>query len=80
MKKVGNMKLYSFEELLEEDYGKVGTPERDAFERRVDEAVRLSLGHPSSHATRQQALEQVAMLKATKEAMEGERKLTRLTD
>jgi hypothetical protein len=39
MKKVGNMKLYSFEELLEEDYGKVGTPERDAFERSVDEAV-----------------------------------------
>ena len=38
-KKVGNMKLYSFEELLEEDYGKVGTPERDAFERSVDEAV-----------------------------------------
>jgi len=27
MKKVGDMKLYSFEELLEEDYGKIGTPE-----------------------------------------------------
>ena len=39
MKQVGDMKLYSFEELLEEDYGKVGTPERDAFERSVDEAV-----------------------------------------
>ena len=32
MKKVGDMKLYSFEELLEEDYGKVGTPERDAVQ------------------------------------------------
>ena len=42
MKKVGDMKLYSFEELLEEDYGKVGTPERDAFERSVDEVVRAS--------------------------------------
>jgi hypothetical protein len=30
--------------------------------------VRLSLGRPSSHATRQQALEQVAMLQAAKEA------------
>lgn len=39
MKKVGDMKLYSFEELLEEDYGKIGTPERDAFEYSVDEAV-----------------------------------------
>lgn len=39
MKKVGDMKLYSFEELLEEDYGKIGTPKRDEFERSVDEAV-----------------------------------------
>jgi len=42
------MKVYSFEELLEEDYGKVGTPERDAFERSVDEAVqayRVGGGH-----------------------------------
>jgi hypothetical protein len=30
--------------------------------------ARLSLGRPSSHATRQQALKQVAMLKAAKEA------------
>ena len=30
--------------------------------------ARLSFGRPSSHATRQQALEQVAMLKAAKEA------------
>lgn len=33
------MKLYDFEELLEEDYGTIGTPERDEFERSVDEAV-----------------------------------------
>jgi ribosome-binding protein aMBF1 (putative translation factor) len=39
MKKVGDMKLYSFEEMLEEDYGPVGTPERDEFERSVDESV-----------------------------------------
>ena len=30
--------------------------------------IRRSLGRPSSHATRQQALKQVAMLKAAKEA------------
>lgn len=33
------MKLYNFEELLEEDYGQFGTPERDEFERSVDESV-----------------------------------------
>ncbi len=32
--------------------------------------VRLSLGRPSSRATRQQALQQVAMLKAAKEAQQ----------
>ena len=32
--------------------------------------VRLSLGRPSSHATRQQALQQVAKLKAAKEAQQ----------
>ena len=41
MKQVGKMKLYSFEELLDEDYGKVGTQERDAFELSVDEAVQV---------------------------------------
>ena len=39
MKQVGDMKVYNFEELLEEDYGKIGTPVRDEFERRVDESV-----------------------------------------
>ena len=34
--------------------------------------VRLSLGRPSSHATRQQALQQVAMLKAAKDSASRE--------
>ncbi len=33
--------------------------------------VRLSLGRPSSHATRQQALQQVAMLQAEKDIADG---------
>jgi hypothetical protein len=32
--------------------------------------ARLSLGRPSSHATRQQALQQVAMLNGAKEALQ----------
>lgn len=39
MKQIGEMKLYDFEEILDEDFGHVGTPERDEFERNVDEAV-----------------------------------------
>ena len=32
--------------------------------------ARISLGRPSSHATRQQALQEVAMLQAAKEAQQ----------
>lgn len=39
MKQVGNMKLYSFEEVKDELLGKVGTPERDEHERKVEEAL-----------------------------------------
>lgn len=35
----GNMKLYTFEEVLDDMMGPVGTPERDDFQRQVDEAV-----------------------------------------
>lgn len=40
MKEIGGIKLYDFEEILDEDYGPRGTPKRDEFERRVDESVR----------------------------------------
>ena len=39
MEQIGNMKLYSFEEVKDELIGKVGTPERDEHERKVAEAV-----------------------------------------
>ena len=42
MRQVGGMKLYDFEEILEETFGAVGTPERDEFEKKVDEAVHAS--------------------------------------
>ena len=37
---VGDMKFVDFEEILERDLGKVGTPKRDEFERKVDKTVR----------------------------------------
>lgn len=39
MEKIGDMKLYTMNEVLDEALGAVGTPERDAFDRDVDEAV-----------------------------------------
>lgn len=40
MEKIGNMELYSFEEVLNEDIGKPGTPKRDAFEAEVEAEIR----------------------------------------
>lgn len=39
MKQIGDMKLYSFDELLDEDFGKVGTPERDSFEAAAEAEI-----------------------------------------
>ena len=35
MRKIGGMEYYTFEEILDEDLGPIGTPERDAFEAEV---------------------------------------------
>ncbi len=39
MRQLGDLTLYSFDEILDEDLGKVGTPERDAFEAEVEAEV-----------------------------------------
>lgn len=39
METLGDMKLYSFDEILDEHFGKLGTPRRDELETQVDEAV-----------------------------------------
>lgn len=33
------MELYSFEQILDEHFGPIGTPDRDAFEKEVSDAV-----------------------------------------
>lgn len=40
MKQIGDMKVYSFEEILNEDLGQKGTPKRDAFDAAVEADVR----------------------------------------
>ena len=40
MEQIGNMNFIDFEDVLERDLGKVGTPRRDEFERKVNKAVR----------------------------------------
>lgn len=62
MKKVGDMELYSFEDLLDEQYGKIGTPKRDEFERSVDESVRaFRVGEAIKQAREAQKLTQAEL-------------------
>ena len=70
MKQVGDMKLYDFDEFLDEEYGPVGTPERDEFERDVDECVSayklgeaLKKARISQHLTQEQLAERIGTKK-----------------
>lgn len=49
MEQVGKFKLYSSEEVLDKHFGKVGTPRRDEFERRVAESVHADSSAPMNH-------------------------------
>ena len=40
MEQIGDMIFVDFEEILNRDLGKIGTPKRDEFERKVNETVR----------------------------------------
>ncbi len=56
---MGKMKLTPFEEVLDNHYGKIGTPKRDEFEARVTEAVNAyQLGEAIKNARLQQNLTQ----------------------
>lgn len=62
MKKIGEMKLYSLDEVKDELIGKVGTPERDEHERKVEEAVHAyRIGEAIKSARLKQHLTQEAL-------------------
>lgn len=59
MKQVGELKLYSMEEVLDKALGPIGTKERDDHERRVAEAVHAyRIGEAIKKARLQQNLTQ----------------------
>ena len=59
MKQVGELKLYSMEEVLDKALGLIGTKERDDHERRVAEAVHAyRIGEAIKKARLQQNLTQ----------------------
>ena len=77
MEQLGNMKLYSLEEVKDELLGKVGTPERDEHERKVDEALHayrigeaIRNARLKQHLTQQELGERIGVQKAQISRME----------
>ena len=59
MEYAGNMKLYTYEEVLDEQLGKKGTPRRDDHERKVEEALHAyRIGEAIKRARQEQNLTQ----------------------
>ena len=59
MEQRGDITLYTFEDVLDERFGKIGTPERDKFENEVSEAVQAyKLGEAVKRARLAQKLTQ----------------------
>jgi len=59
MKQIGDMKLYSFDELLDEDLGKAGTSERDTFEAAAEAEIHAyHIGNAIKQARKEKNLTQ----------------------
>ncbi|MGN1246635.1 MAG: transcriptional regulator, partial [Muribaculaceae bacterium] len=62
MRQVGDMKLYSIDEILDEDLGKTGTPERDKFEAELQEEIRAyHIGEAIRNARKKKNLTQTQL-------------------
>ena len=77
MEQIGNMKLYSLEEVTDELIGKKGTSERDNFDRKVDEALHtyrigeaIKQARLKQHLTQEELGERVGVQKAQISRME----------
>ena len=65
------MKLTSFEEFQDKNFGKIGTPERDAFEKKVDDAIQaykigeaIKQARKANNLTQEQLGEKIGVQKA----------------
>lgn len=59
MEKIGNTKFYTFEEVLDEQLGQIGTPQRDEHEAEVAEAIHVyNIGKAIKKAREQKKLTQ----------------------
>lgn len=80
------MKLYPFEEILDEHYGKIGSLKREAFERKVAKALddyhigeAIKEARKAKHLTQEQLGELVGVQKAQISRLEKGKSITLAT-
>lgn len=83
---MAQMKLVSFDELLDEEFGKIGTQKRDKFERSVDEDVRayhigeaIKQARLSKNLTQQELGDKIGVQRAQISRLEKGRSVTLTT-
>ncbi len=83
MKKVGKFTVHTMEEVLDEEFGKKGTAERDAFDGEVSEAIAvyqmgeaIKAARESANLTQEQLGERIGVKKARISKMERGYNLT----
>lgn len=62
MRQIGDMKLYTFDEVLDEDLGKIGSADRDAFEAEVEAEIKAyHIGEAIRQARKEKNLTQTQL-------------------
>lgn len=56
MEQIGDMRLWSLDEIIDEEIGKEGTPEREAFDARVEARLTADEEKASYHITMPRSL------------------------
>ncbi|MCQ2606261.1 MAG: helix-turn-helix domain-containing protein [Bacteroidales bacterium] len=80
---MAKMKLTNFDDLLDEFYGKVGTPHRDEFEKNVDEALHayrigeaIKIARKRENLTQEELGERMGIHKAQVSKIESGKNMT----
>ena len=83
MKKIGNLTAYTFDEILNEELGEIGTPERDSFETDVKNAIQsyhlgeaIKKARLQQHITQQELGDRLGVQKAQISRIENGKNIT----
>ncbi len=79
MRMIGNVKAYTLEECLDEEFGPIGTPRRDAFEKKVADDIRRDEAREARREARKAKLQSLVtpIVNAINKVSEGQPQVAR---